>query len=197
MTACPAWCTKRQQCIDCKVRDANVICCGVSPAQIVRQPVLGVGEANKGMLAPALTPWSVRSVQDGYSVRDQVLCDLLHVFEVTLRGYKPLQLANPGAHSPGKQCACQPEQLCSCATAARLKLSHLQADAQVILCPPWRLSQAGASVQASGLMTEHQTVRHMLYESLPMGALRHRKGYSQGCEDAPGCCRCCGTSSIL
>ncbi len=71
------------------------------------------------------------SVQDGYTVRDQVLCDLLHVFDVTLRTYKPLQMAETQAQTPGEPCACEPEPPCSCASAARLKLSHLQADAQV------------------------------------------------------------------
>ena len=70
-------------------------------------------------------------VHDGYTVRDQLLCDLLHIFNVTLRTYKPLQLAKSRANGVGDACLCDPEQPCSCASGSRLKLSHLQADAQV------------------------------------------------------------------
>ena len=71
------------------------------------------------------------NVQDGYTVRDQVMCDLLHLFDITLRAYKPLQAAEGSLNRQGSACACAPEQPCSCRPAAGLKLSHLQADAQV------------------------------------------------------------------
>ena len=70
-------------------------------------------------------------VQGRYTVRDQLLCDLLHIFNVTLRTYKPLQLANSRANNVGDACMCEPKQPCSCASGHGLKLSHLQADAQV------------------------------------------------------------------
>ena len=70
-------------------------------------------------------------MQDGYTVRDQVLCDLLHVFNVTLRAYEPLHAASTGRGGPGSSaCACALQSPCSCLAAAGLKLSHLQADAQ-------------------------------------------------------------------
>ena len=64
-------------------------------------------------------------------MRDQVMCDLLHLFNVTLRAYKPLQAAEGSLNRQGSACACAPGQPCSCRPAAALKLSHLQADAQV------------------------------------------------------------------
>ena len=73
-------------------------------------------------------------MQDGYAVRDQVLCDLLHVFNVTLRAYQPLHAASSRRGDPGSSaCACALENPCSCPPAAGLKLSHLQADAQARL----------------------------------------------------------------
>lgn len=70
-------------------------------------------------------------MQDGYTVRDQVLCDLLHVFNVTLRAYRLLPAASGGRGGPGSSaCACALQSPCSCPAAAGLKLSHLQADAQ-------------------------------------------------------------------
>ncbi len=71
------------------------------------------------------------NAQDGYTVRDQVMCDLLHLFNVTLRTYKPLQAAEGGLDRHGSTCACAPGQPCTCRPAAAQKLSHLQADAQV------------------------------------------------------------------
>ena len=64
-------------------------------------------------------------------MRDQVMCDLLHLFNVTLRAYKPLQAAKGSLNRNSSACACAPGQPCSCRPAAALKLSHLQADAQV------------------------------------------------------------------
>lgn len=66
-------------------------------------------------------------------MRDQLLCDLLHVFNGTLRSYKPLQAAESALKPHGDACACSSEHPCSCEPAAGLKLSHLQADAQVYL----------------------------------------------------------------
>ena len=77
-----------------------------------------------------IDPW----MQGGYTKRDQVLCDLLHVFNVTLRAYQPLHAASSRREDPGSStCACAQEKPCSCPPAAGLKLSHLQADAQVRL----------------------------------------------------------------
>ena len=87
-------------------------------------------------------------------MRDQVLCDLLHVFDVTLRAYKPLQMAESPAQTPGEPCACEPEPPCSCAPAARLKLSHLQADAQVRRLWPCMLSSSCASSGAPSMFIQ-------------------------------------------
>ena len=109
----------------------------------------------------------MRSLQDGYTLRDQVLCDLLHVFDVTLRTYKPLQLADTPAQTPGEPCACKAEPPCSCAPAARLKLSHLQTDAQVrslsscILKLPCLLSMAAKPSEQHWNMNDfHQSPPH-------------------------------------
>ena len=82
-------------------------------------------------------------------MRDQLLCDLLHVFEATLRTYKPLQLADAQAQGEGSACACKAGQPCSCAAAARPKLSHLQADAQVRPFRPGCRDEHGAALRDS------------------------------------------------
>ena len=85
---------------------------------------------NRSSTSEQTDPW----MQDGYTVRDQVLCDLLHVFNVTLRAYQPLHAASSRWEGPGSSaCTCARENPCACPPAAGLKLSHLQADAQVRL----------------------------------------------------------------
>ena len=95
-------------------------------------------------------------------MRDQLLCDLLHVFEVTLRAYKPLQLADTRAQSQGGPCACEPEQACSCAPAARPKLSHLQVDAQVISSLPRRFFSPVCITKGCKAVGEWQTLHRFL-----------------------------------
>lgn len=122
-------------------------------------------------------------------MRDQLLCDLLHVFEVTLRTYKPLQLADTQAQSKEGACACEPEQPCSCALAAGLKLTHLQADAQVRSFPPGCKNEYMSSIECS---TVPVMPTLCIFEALLAAEAQQLKGSLYSCR-----CRCCEMSSTL
>ena len=66
---------------------------GVRPCKLTL--AAGAGKVASLLLqsVQVLNPATRVNAQDGYTVRDQVMCDLLHLFDVTLRTYKPLQAA--------------------------------------------------------------------------------------------------------
>lgn len=80
-------------------------------------------------------------MKDGCSVRDQILRDLVHVFSVVLRVYRPmkaLQLPSNTLQTPGPAngCACKPDAMAgnggSCDSMLLLRLGKLPLDVQVL-----------------------------------------------------------------
>lgn len=77
-------------------------------------------------------------IQEGLTARDQVMCDLAHLFSAVLRGYWPAVAAATAAAAAGTPrngaaCACDPAADCSCSSMPiipHLRLANLPADVQ-------------------------------------------------------------------